>query len=74
MLRKISTISLAVLTLVVTACGGGNETNSNSGISDYDKEAIIRLVAETMEADIGVYSEEYAECLYSQVSPVATKY
>ena len=72
MLRKISTISLAVLTLVVTACGGGNETNSNSGISDYDKEAIIRLVAETMEADIGVYSEEYAECLIEGVLDIAT--
>ena len=72
MLRKISTISLAVLTLVVSACGGGNETNSNSGISDYDKEAIIRLVAETMEADIGVYSEEYAECLIEGVLDIAT--
>ena len=72
MLRKICTISLAALTLLVTACGGGNETNSNSGISDYDKEAIIRLVAETMEADIGVYSEEYAECLIEGVLDIAT--
>lgn len=72
MLRKICTILLAALTLVVTACGGGNETNSDSGISDYDKEAIIRLAAETMEADIGVYSEEYAECLIEGVLDIAT--
>ena len=73
MVRKICTISLAVLTLAVTACGGGSGTNSNAVLSEeISREAVIKLAAESLEADIDLYSEEYAECLLEGILEIAT--
>ena len=73
MVRKICTVSLAVLTLAVTACGGGSGTNSNAVLSEeISREAVIKLAAESLEADIGLYSEEYAECLLEGILEIAT--
>ena len=73
MVRKICTISLAVLTLAVTACGGGSGTNSNAVLSEeISREAVIKLAAESLEADIDLYSEEYAECLLEGILEITT--
>tara|TARA_B100000085_G_C18511861_1_gene500001 strand:- start:288 stop:1436 length:1149 start_codon:yes stop_codon:yes gene_type:complete len=64
MVRKICTISLAVLTLAVTACGGGSGTNSNAVLSEeISREAVIKLAAESLEDVIDIYSEDFAECM-----------
>ena len=64
MMKRICTISLAVLTLAVTACGGGSGTNSDAVISEeIAKEAAIKLAAESLEEEIDIYSEELAECI-----------
>ena len=73
MMKRIFSISLAVLTLAVTACGGGSGTNSDAVLSEeIAKEAAIKLAAESLEADTGVYSEEYAECLLEGTLEIAT--
>ena len=54
-MKIIFRISLAVLIMALTACGGGSGVNS-----DDDKEAAIKIAAESLEAEIGLYSEEYA--------------
>ena len=66
-MKIIFRISLAVLTMALTACGGGSGVNS-----DDDKEAAIKIAAESLEADIGLYSEEYAECLLEGILEIAT--
>ena len=53
--------------MALTACGGGSGVNS-----DDDKEAAIKIAAESLEADIGLYSEEYAECLLEGILEIAT--
>ena len=64
MVRKICTISLAALTLAVTACGGGSGTNSNAVLSEeISREAVIKLAAESLEDVIDIYSEDFAECM-----------
>ena len=64
MMKRICTILLAVLTLAVTACGGGSGTNSDAVISEeIAKEAAIKLAAESLEEEIDIYSEELAECI-----------
>ena len=53
--------------MALTACGGGSGVNS-----DDDKEAAIKIAAESLEAEIGLYSEEYAECLLEGIVEIAT--
>ena len=53
--------------MALTACGGGSGVNS-----DDDKEAAIKIAAESLEAEIGLYSEEYAECLLEGILEIAT--
>ena len=53
--------------MTLTACGGGSGVNS-----DDDKEAAIKIAAESLEAEIGLYSEEYAECLLEGILEIAT--
>lgn len=48
-------IPVFAMALLFTAC-------SSSG-SDANKEAVIQMAAESLEADTGFYSEEYAGCL-----------
>ena len=66
-MKIIFRISLAVLIMALTACGGGSGVNS-----DDDKEAAIKIAAESLEAEIGLYSEEYAECLLEGILEIAT--
>ena len=66
-MKIIFRISLAVLIMALTACGGGSGVNS-----DDDKEAAIKIAAESLEAEIGLYSKEYAECLLEGILEIAT--
>ena len=53
--------------MALTACGGGSGVNS-----DDDKEAAIKIAAESLEAEIGLYAEEDAECLLEGILEIAT--
>ena len=71
-MKKIITISVVCL-LFLTGCGGGSGTSSDTVIGEeISKEAAIKLAAESLEADIGLYSEEYAECLLEGILEIAT--
>lgn len=48
-------IPLFATTLLLTACGGSDDATN--------KEAIIKMAAESLEAEAGFYSEAYTECL-----------
>ena len=48
-------IPLFAATLLLTACGGSS--------TDANKEAAIQMAAESLEAEAGFYSEEYASCV-----------
>jgi|GEM_PF-759295 len=71
-MKKIITISVVWL-LCLTGCGGGSGTNSDAVIGEeIAKGEAIKLAAESLEADIGLYSEEYAECLLEGILEIAT--
>lgn len=53
-MKKLLTSTFA-LALLLTACGGSS--------TDANKEAIIKMAAESLEAEAGFYSEAYTECL-----------
>ena len=52
-------IPIFAIALLFTAC--------SSSDSDVDKEAVITMGAESLEAESGFYSEEYVECLLEGV-------
>ena len=55
--------STFALAFIFTACSGSDDT--------ANKEAAIKMAAESLEADAGFYSEEYAGCILEGMVDIA---